>query len=314
MRQWRRYEPVVLLFAAGSLVGLIFPLAKVAGQLGLSPLTYTGLSAAGAAVVLYTIARAGGAAPPLRRPALRYALIAGQVTFAIPFGTLVAIIPHAGSGIPAILQSLAPLITLAIVYALGLERPSLWRGLGLATGFAGVLLILSARGAGAGADAGKVAWYVAALVTPLALAAGNVYRSAAWPSDGKALPLATLTLAAAAPSLLVLAILFRWLGLTGDVFAGFERGWPLVLAQSLVTGIGYAFFFRLQQVGGPVYLSQISYVNTGVGVVFAILVFGETLPLAAWAAIPCIFAGIALVTLTSRSQSPSAPRDNETAC
>jgi hypothetical protein len=41
-------------------------------------------------------------------------------------------------------------------------------------------------------------------------------------------------------------------------------GWHLILMQSLATGFGYAFFFRLQQVGGPIYLSRISYVNTAV--------------------------------------------------
>ena len=303
MTGWRRFEPFLLLFAAGGFVGLIFPLAKVAGQIGLSPLVYTGLSAAGAAVVLRIICHISGDAPPLRAHELRYALLAGQFTFAVPFGTLVVVIPFAGSGVPAILQSLAPLITLAIVYALGAERPSLWRSLGLAIGFTGVLLILFARGAGQGAEAGRLGWYLIALVTPVALAVGNVYRSLAWPQGSRPLPLATLTLAAAAVGLIALAVLFRSVGLSGPLTAGLASGWPLVLLQSLVTGIGYAFFFRLQQVGGPVYLSQISYVNTGVGVIFAILAFGEVLPLMAWVAIPCIFAGIALVTLTSKPEN-----------
>jgi drug/metabolite transporter (DMT)-like permease len=303
MTGWRRFEPLILLFAAGGFVGLIFPLAKLAGQMGLSPLVYAGLSAAGAAIVLHLICLIGGERAPPRQGELAYALVAGQFTFAIPFGTLVAVIPLAGSGVPAILQSLAPLITLAIVYALGAERPSLWRSLGLAIGFAGVLLILFSRGAGEGAEAGKLVWYLIALITPLALAVGNVYRSLAWPPGSKALPLATLTLAAAALGLLLLAWLFHALGFAGALSAGLARGWPLILLQSLVTGIGYAFFFRLQQVGGPVYLSQISYVNTGVGVIFAVAAFGEMLPLTAWFAIPCIFAGIALVTLTGKPEN-----------
>lgn len=303
MTVWRRFEPVVLLFAAGSFVGLIFPLAKLAGQLGLSPLAYTGLSAAGAAVVLQVIALVRREAVPLSPRNMSYALVAGQFTFAIPFGTLVAIIPLAGSGVPAILQSLAPLITLAIVYVLGLERPSLWRSLGLAIGFAGVLLILFSRGAGDGAEGGKFGWYVVALITPFALALGNVYRSTAWPPGAKALPLATLTLAAASLGLLLLALVFDLAGLGGGSFAGLDKGWPLILLQSVVTGIGYAFFFRLQQVGGPVYLSQISYVNTAVGVAFAVAVFGERVPLAAWVAVPCIFAGVALVSLSKKPEN-----------
>ena len=115
------------------------------------------------------------------------------------------------------------------------------------------------------------------------------------------MPLATLTLAAAAAGLLALAVIFSLLGLTEDLVQGFDRGWPLVIVQSLCTGIGYAFFFRLQQVGGPVYLSQISYVNTGVGIAFAVLFFGEHLPFTAWLAVGCIFAGVALVTLTGQT-------------
>jgi drug/metabolite transporter (DMT)-like permease len=303
MSAWRRFEPLLLLFAAGGFVGLIFPLAKLAGDRGISALVYAGLSAAGAAVVLWIISRASGAAGSVQPGEVRYALIAGQFTFAIPFGTLVAIIPLAGSGVPAILQSLAPLITLAIVYAIGFERPSLWRSSGLAIGFAGVLLILFSRGAGAGAEAGNVVWYLIALVTPLSLAVGNVYRSTAWPRGSRPLPLATLTLAAAAAGLLVLAVVFSALGLAGSITSGLADGWLLILTQSLFTGIGYAFFFRLQQVGGPVYLSQISYVNTGVGVIFAVLAFGEVLPPAVWMAVIAIFAGIALVTLTKKPEN-----------
>ena len=76
----------------------------------------------------------------------------------------------------------------------------------------------------------------------------------------------------------------------------------MILLQSLATGIGYAFFFRLQQVGGPVYLSQISYVNTAVGVGFAVLWFAEQLSALIWLAMALVFAGVALVNLTQATR------------
>lgn len=299
---WRRFEPLLLLFAAGGFVGLIFPLAKLAGGHGISPVTYSAIAAAGASLVLCVISRASGETLTLRWPEVRYAVLAGQLTFSIPFGTLVAVIPLAGSGVPAILQSMAPIITLAIVYAIGAERPSLLRSAGLGTGFAGVLLILFSRGAAADATSSGWGWYVVALVTPVSLAAGNVYRTAAWPQGSRPLPLATLTLASAAVGLGLLALAFEVAGITHGTWHGLADGWHLMIMQCLFTGIGYAFFFRLQQVGGPVYLSQISYVNTGVGVAFAVAMFGERLPLAVWIAVACIFAGIALVTFTVKPQ------------
>ena len=296
-------EPLLLLLAAGSFIGLIFPLTKLAGAEGLGPCTFAGLAAAGASIVLLAIVRLTGQRVTATSAELRYAAVAGQFTFAIPFGTLAAVVPFAGSGIPAILQSLAPITTLGIVYAMGLERPRFGRAAGLAIGLAGVLLILASRRAEPGASPDALFWTLLALITPAALAIGNVYRSVAWPPGSHALPLACVTLAFAAAGLLLLAMLLWLAGLAAAPWQGLAQGWHLVLLQSLCTGIGYGFFFRLQQVGGPVYLSQISYVNTAVGVGFAVIAFGEILPLTAWLAVALIFIGIALVTLTGRPQN-----------
>lgn len=295
----RRAEPVVLLLSAGFCIGLIFPLGRMAGEAGIPPLVFAALAAAGAAAVLAAVTVASGQKLSLDRRTLTYAAVAGQLTFAIPFGTLVAVIPHLGSGMPAILQSLAPVVTLAIVLVIGLERPNFLRTLGLATGMAGALIILASRNASAvGAEAG-FGWYLAALVTPAALAAGNVFRSTHWPKGRGPMPLASLTLAAAALGL-GLAVLVE--GLAGAARPGaleaLAGAWWLVVAQGLATGVGYAFFFRLQQIGGPVYLSQISYVNTGVGVAFAVLLFGERLSLWVWLAVALVFAGVAIVNRT----------------
>lgn len=296
-----RLEPVLLLFAAGSCIGLIFPLGRLAGEAGVPPLLYAAASAFGASLVLFLAAWLSGAPATARRGVVKYALVAGQLTFAIPFGMLVAVIPHLGSGIPAILQSLAPIITLAIVAALGLERPSLLRLVGLASGLAGALLILISRNAGSFGETAPAIWYFAALVTPLALAAGNVFRTVAWPKGEKPLPLAAVTLAAAALGLVVFLLIARLFGQKTDVVAGLGAGWHLIVLQSLASGIGYALFFRLQQIGGPVYLSQISYVHTGVGVAFAVLFFAEPLSAAVWIAVALILAGVALV---NREQQP----------
>ena len=53
---------------------------------------------------------------------------------------------------------------------------------------------------------------------------------------------------------------------------------PLVaLAQIASASAMFAFFFRLQAVGGPVYLSQIGYVAAAVGLLAGTLFLGETL-------------------------------------
>ena len=146
-------------------------------------------------------------------------------------------------------------------------------------------------------------WYLAALLTPAALAAGNVYRTASWPQGHGPLPLATLTLAAAALGIALVLSCRRLAGAGVAIGSALRTGWWLIALQSLATGIGYAFFFRLQQIGGPVYLSQISYVNTGVGVAFAVLFFGERLTLWIWLAVALVFAGVAIVNRTQSEVS-----------
>lgn len=293
-------EPLLLLFAAGFCIGLIFPLSKMAADLGLSPLLYAGLSAAGASVVLAIICLGAGERIVIDAETLRYAAIAGQITFAIPFGALYVVIPHLGSGIPAILQSLAPILTLALVSMLGVERPGALRSAGLLIGMVGTFIILFGRNGGNANTHAGLGWYLLALITPASLAVGNVFRTTHWPDGRGPLPLAMLTLAGAAAGIIMLAAALHLAGLATYAPASIASGLSLIAAQSLALGVGYGFFFRLQQVGGPVYISQISYVNTGVGVAFAVLFFSERLSQSVWLSVGLILAGVAMV---NRSQT-----------
>ncbi len=294
-------EPVLLLLAAGIGIGLVFPISKLADLAAIEPFAYIGWSAAGACLILFTLCIATGRRPRVRAETVRYALRAGAVTYAIPFGTLAVVVPHLGTSIPSIFQSLTAILTLGLVTVLGLERPGRLRTFGLVLGLVGVLIIIAVRDGGAGVEAAdqvSLLWVAAALVTPLSLAYGNVYRSMAWPQGESPLPLATLTFACA-------AVLMLGAGLVGTVATGNAAlitvppaGFRVIVFQALATGIGYAFFFRLQQVGGPVYLSQISYVNTAVGLGFAVVLFGEAMNAAMISALALIVLGVALVNRT----------------
>ena len=58
-------------------------------------------------------------------------------------------------------------------------------------------------------------------------------------------------------------------------------------------------FFRLQQIGGPTYLSQIGYVAAAVGLVVGVVWFKETYPPLVWAGAAAIMGGL-LVSLVAR--------------
>ncbi len=58
----------------------------------------------------------------------------------------------------------------------------------------------------------------------------------------------------------------------------------------------FALFFRLQAVGGPVYLSQIGYVAAALGLVSGTLFLGEHYPPLTWIGAAVIAAGVAMTT------------------
>ena len=63
----------------------------------------------------------------------------------------------------------------------------------------------------------------------------------------------------------------------------------------------FAFFFRLQAVGGPVYLSQIGYVAAAVGLFAGTIFLGERYQLLTWIGAAIITVG---VMMTTRAQKP----------
>ena len=70
----------------------------------------------------------------------------------------------------------------------------------------------------------------------------------------------------------------------------------LVLAQIASASAMFVFFFRLQAVGGPVYLSQIGYVGAAIGLISGTLVLGERYQLLTWLGAAIITVGIVMTT------------------
>jgi drug/metabolite transporter (DMT)-like permease len=66
----------------------------------------------------------------------------------------------------------------------------------------------------------------------------------------------------------------------------------------------FLMFFRLQQIGGPTYLSQIGYVAAAVGLGVGVGYFGEVYPPAVWLGASIVTIGIAVSTLAQHSTEP----------
>jgi drug/metabolite transporter (DMT)-like permease len=199
-------------------------------------------------------------------------------------------IPHLGAGYTGIMFTLSPVITLVLSILLGVRRPNLLGVAGIAVGFVGAVMVAATRGeAGAPAD---LFWVAVGLLIPFFLAGGNIYRTFDWPRDAGPIELAVGSHLAAAAMLFV-----GLLSIEGAGSFAVLSGMPVVvLAQMAAAAAMFAFFFRLQAVGGPVYLSQIGYVAAAIGLVAGVLFLGERYQLLTWLGAAIITVGVVMTT------------------
>jgi drug/metabolite transporter (DMT)-like permease len=165
-------NPSLLLIATGALVGLNFPLGKLAGDAGISPILWAMIPSLGVAAILFPALALRRALRRPERSVVRFAVFGGLVSFVIPNVILFAVIPHAGAGYMGLMFAQSPVFTLAFSALLGLKTANRLGLAGIAVGLIGAAIVSLTRGSGA--DAPEPFWIMAGFAVPIALAVGNV--------------------------------------------------------------------------------------------------------------------------------------------
>jgi drug/metabolite transporter (DMT)-like permease len=290
-------EPAVLLLITGILIGLNFPLGKLAGEAGVSPMIWALLISLGAVLVALPLLLASGQRVRPTRRVLRYAAISSLVSFVTPNLLLFSVIPHAGAGYTGLMFALSPVFTLLLASLFGLRTPRTLGRIGIAIGLLGAVLVSLTRSVEpAGPGAG---WLLVALVIPIALALGNVYRTLDWPDEASPNLLAFWGHLFSSSVFIALLLLTRGTLPLAELIPAAGAA----LAQLLVAGMTFPAFFRLQRQGGPVLLSQIGYVAAAVSLVAATLFLGETYHPATWLGAAVIGVGIAITLIAQSSEN-----------
>ena len=282
-----------LLILTGALLGLTLPFGKIAAQTGVPPLLWTFVFSFGAASVLCLVLFLRRHTFTLAPRMLRYYFVTAAISYAIPNFLIFTVMPHLGAGYTGIMYTLSPALTLLMSITLGISRPNRLGVAGILVGFIGAVMVASTRG-----ELGRAAdpfWVATALLIPLLLAAGNIYRTYDWPEGADPVELAVGSHFASALMLLA-AMLIQ-----GQAsFAPLAAIPFITLAQIAASAAMFAFYFRLQAVGGPVYLSQIGYVGAGVGLLSGTILLGERYQMLTWLGAAVIVIG---VVMTTRAQN-----------
>lgn len=185
-----------------------------------------------------------------------------------------------------------PLFTYAMALLVGMERFHGVRAAGLLLGLAGSFWIIFAAGR-LGGDT-NLLWLGLLYLIPFIMAWGNIYRALKWPVGLRNLEVTTAVLCASA---ILLVIPAAFVDPSRVIFIQPMNLTVISSVQALITGAAYLVFFRLQTVGGPVYLSQAGYVITGVGLLYGLVLFGESFPSGVWLGFGVALCGVFIVTL-----------------
>ena len=283
-------RPLFLLLGTGAALGLNFPIGKMAMAAGVTPALWAAVISAGAGLAMLFIVAVTERGDLSRTSTLSFAIVSGFLSYVVPNLLTYSVIPKIGSGLAAIMFALSPVVTALLSVILRVRPPNLLGIFGITLGLAGAGIIIFSRQAD---FSGSTPWILLALLIPVFLGAGNVYRTMAWPFGASPRKLAAHTNLAAVPFL----ALFVY-AQTGTIDLAPLAAIPgLVAVQLVVSTVMFLMFFRLQQVGGPTYLSQIGYVAAAVGVVIGVLYFREVYPPHVWVGAGVIAAGIAFSTL-----------------
>lgn len=224
---------------------------------------------------------------------------AKQVQFYLLIAVIGTLIPNSASfeaartlpaGVLSILMSTMPLIAFPVALLLGIDRFSLPRLAGLIAGLVGVgFLVLPAASL---PDPAMVAMIPLAIVAPMFYAFEGAIVSK-WGTAGcdaidVLLGASIIGAILAAP----LAIFSgQWINPLTDWGV---PGWAL-LASSIIHTLAYTTYVWLVGRAGSVFAAQVSYLVTGFGVFWAILILSESYSQWVWLSLGLIFLGLLLV-------------------
>lgn len=277
--------PFLLLVVCSFLLASKVMIAKAAISTGLKPFQLAILGNAGAGMVLLAFARASGRTISWKRDHLTIYVVLGIISLALPTVVTYMIVDPVGPAYVSSLYALSPVLTMTMAAVVGLEELTFRRTFGILIGFAGMVAFVQQKIGGM--DFSATGWVLLGLTVPLAVATGNIIRTAYWPAGASPLSFATATLLISSALLAVAGPLIEnpatWTIDNGQLI------WLTILIA--VSALSYLLNYTFQKIAGPVVFSQIGYWGTAFGVVLAALLFGDVLGLASLMGVAAIIAG-----------------------
>lgn len=271
------------------------PLGKIAAETGHPPFGLIFWQLVVCVAVLGALTLGRGKGLPRHRAALQFYVVIAFLGTLIPNYTFYLSVARLPAGVMSVIISTIPLISFPIALALGMDRFSPARVLGLLLGLSGVLMIVLPRTSLP--DPAMVAFLPVAMIGPLFYALENTYvarHGLAGMDPVQAMFGASLAgLIFCLPLMLVMGQ-----GMMLPLPPGRAEG-ALILSSAL-HALLYAGFVWLAARAGAVFAGQSSYFTTASGLVWAMILLGESFSPWVFAAAAAMLCGVALVQPRAR--------------
>lgn len=206
-----------------------------------------------------------------------------------------------GSNVAGVLNATTPLWTLLIAFVAGTDRQvTPWRGLGIALGFAGTVLIFSPW-----ESAGEIASWGGLACLGASACFGICFVYIGRFLSGRGIPAVMLSVGQLGAGIVLMLPTLPFGGLTAPTWRADAVVALLILG--LGTGLAYVLNYRLIADVGPTAASTTTYLVPVVAVVLGALVVSEQVSVAMVAGMLLVLGGVALVQRSGRTAVQPAP-------
>jgi drug/metabolite transporter (DMT)-like permease len=286
----------VWLVGAAIVYGAIFSVNKLAAAAGTPPLAQGFWQSLGGGLLLLIILALKGRKLALGRRHLLSYLVIGALAVGVPMSLLTYAAPHLPGGLQTIVLALSPPLTYFLGMLARIERFRVLGLLGLAFGFAGVLVIIVGLGLEESApDAWR--WFALSLIAPMLFACSNLAAALLRPPLSSSLSMAAGMLVGSS------AMLIPIMAIAGQASVPTGAGAIAALIAASINAVFFVLFFEIIRLAGPTFFAQFNYLAVLAGVGWSIAIFGEGLSIYFFVAMLLMFAG---VFLSARGAAPPA--------
>lgn len=288
---FKRYLPYLLIFFVGTTWGMMFSLARMAVDLGASPMGLTFWQAFGGGFTLLVVCLFRRQLPTFNRQYLKHYIVIALAGTAIPGTLFFYAAAHVPAGILAITIALVPMITYIVTWTLGIDAFQARRFVGIFLGFCAILL--PSVPDSSLPEPGMTMWVMLCLVASCFYAIEGIYLEIKVPEGTDLVALLSASLFMTA--IIMLPIIYVQDAIVTLTYPFGHLEWVL-MAIVLVSSSAYAVFLYAVKIAGAVFATMAGYIITISGVFWGILFFQETHSNWVWAALLLMLAGMALVT------------------